>query len=405
MPEPAEQQALSKTICDEAVRVWVQCYGDQLRALVLTGSLARDEATWISDPNGWSVLGDAEFLAVFHEHLPLPSQRDAAGRCRVIEDTLLRHRIRCHIGVGPVYPGYLRRLEPRMLAYELRTCGQVVWGDPEILSLIRPFTISEIPLEDAWRTLCNRMIELLNATCAAPCPQNVLPQELGYRTIKLYLDMASSLLIFAGAYAPTYGQRQQRIQALAHTTPKNGFWPFPLGAFAARVAAATACKVGSEPVTGEGGWELWLTAVDYAHRLWQWELERLTGAANVSDSTLWQRWARLQPTRCRLRGWASALRRRGWRRSCRDWPRWARLAWRASPRYWIYGAGSALFFMLPSLLSVTGPSTPADVDCEDLRSWLPLTTNTEVHAGCSRWRLLASEIAWNYHELLGDTRA
>ena len=53
--------ALRATIGTETARLCAERYGVHLRAVVLTGSLARDEATWRTDGIKWSALGDAEF--------------------------------------------------------------------------------------------------------------------------------------------------------------------------------------------------------------------------------------------------------------------------------------------------------------------------------------------------------
>ena len=153
--------ALRDLICAETRAVCQQTYGQTLRAIVLTGSLARNEATFVERPDGSTLLGDAEFLLVFHSGAPLPSAGDAQRMRVEIEGRLLRRGLRGTVTVSGVPPSYLRRLRPSIFAYELTAYGSVIAGDRSVLDLVSRFAVSEIPLEDAWRLLANRIVEQL----------------------------------------------------------------------------------------------------------------------------------------------------------------------------------------------------------------------------------------------------
>src|SRR4029434_7225571 len=86
-------------------------------------------------------------------------------------------------------------------------------------------------------------------------------------------------------------------------------------------------------------------ALDQAHRLWRWELMRLTGTADpIADQALLDTLLARQRAAERLRGWLHVARRCGWHRSWRRWPRWARLARRGSPPYPVYSAAPRALF-------------------------------------------------------------
>jgi hypothetical protein len=453
-------------ICEVTAERCAEVFGARLRSVVLTGSLARDEATWIEDGEYCKVLGDAEFLLVLESTAGLSSASTIELMREEIENSLERRGIACRVGLSAVHPRYFKRLRPSIFAYELTKCGQVVWGDWDILALVPAFSAEDIPREDAWRLLANRMIELLEVAGAAngtgartllpgtvPCnPIPVSCSPFFYCTLKLYLDMATSLLVFAGAYEPTYRGRARALRLLhkaseAGSHDKVGRFPFDLQGLSERVSACTALKLGQDSSAGrglapelkEGGGTLWLDAVEYANRLWRWELaslvserlvgpplrvcpERSEGAAyqadarrydflKLSDRELMRQWMGLQPVGQRLRGWAYVLRRCGWHRSWRGWPRWARLGGKASPRYWVYAAACELFFRLGDLLAPVGELRGADVDIEELASWLPIQAIGDREKGTGKsehgpaWQRLASEIAWDYHEFLEGTRA
>src|SRR6185295_7098903 len=106
--------------------------------------------------------------------------------------------------------------------------------------------------------------------------------------------------------------------------------------FARIVSACTEWKLaGGDGPAPEG--VSWQGVIERARRLWRWELARLSGASSeLSDHALLDVWLRCQPVTDRARGWLHVLRKCGWHRSWRLWPRWARLARRGSPRYLVY---------------------------------------------------------------------
>lgn len=403
---------LRHTICGEIVRLCAERYGGQLRAIVLTGSMARDEATFALDGNRWNVSGDVEFLLIFHDNAPLPPSGDLDALHREAEVELSLRNLVCHVSLSCVHSTYLRKLKPHVFAYELKTCGQVVWGEADILSHAPGFAPAEIPLEDAWRMVCNRMVELLEVSNELEGKPANLPQNVSYRVVKLYLDMATSYLLFAGAYAPTYRQRAERLRELVKGAPSDAC-PFPLGRFADRVTACTELKLmgGSArtnpeaTVESKAGLAFWTEALEHARLLWRWELTRLTGAEEgLSDWILLERWMHAQPIGHRLRGWLYVLRKLGWWRSWRHWPRWIRYGWEASPRYWVYAVAGELFFRLPGLVSPDGQRLESDLHAEDLRRFLPVVQGGHSSAQKPTWRVLRSDVVWNYHEFLEGTR-
>lgn len=403
--EPGRPEALRTAICEETSRQCVERYGEGLRAVVLAGSLGRDEATFVREGECWRLLGDAEFLLIFHERTGLPAVPALDHLRRKIGEGLFQRNILCPISLSGGHPTYLRKLKPHIFAYEMQATGQVVWGDKSIPSLIPAFSPAEIPQEDAWRLLCNRMIEQLEVV-GDLSSDAALPPWVLYRTVKLYLDMATSLLLFAGAYEPSYQARAERLGALAESAALDGDCPFPPRRFAEQVAACTRWKLSPQQSPLAATWEFWEEGVSRARSLWRWELARLTGCREpLSDVKLCRRWMRRQPLPERLRGWLYVLRSCGWHRSWRHWPRWARCAWQASPRYWVYAAGSQLFFRLPSLVRPANRRAELEADWEGMRSRLPVVGKSDQGKGVAAWKRLAADIVWNYHQLLEGTRS
>src|SRR5205807_6068276 len=116
----------------------------------------------------------------------MPRSRALGPLRQSIEEGVSRRGILARVTLSAVHPDYLRKLRPHIFAYELKKCGRVIWGDSQILSLVPRFSASRIPFEDAWRLLCNRMIEQLEVLDGLEDRPTILPPEAFYRTIKLY---------------------------------------------------------------------------------------------------------------------------------------------------------------------------------------------------------------------------
>ncbi len=396
---------LRATVGSETARLCVKQYAGDLRAVILTGSLARDEGTWRTDGGRTRALGDAEFLLVFFDRAPLPGAADVEKIAESIDSHLAALGIVCPITLSPVHDMYLRRLRPAIFAYELRASGQVVWGDATVLSLTPAFAASDIPLEDAWRLLCNRLVEQLEAAPEMSERSTDLPEPALYRTVKLHLDMATSLLVFLGCYEPSYRRRAERLRDLAQQQHQSDRYPFRLEPFARIVTACTEWKLaeGDGPVPEGVSWE---GVIERSHRLWRWEVARLSGASpDLPNHALLETWLRCQPAADRARGWLHVLRKCGWQQSWRLWPRWASLARRGSPRYLVYSAACRLLFELPRLEGGCSDRADEGAGWEALWGDLPVIRPWANQRRALPWQEAASEITWSYREFLVGTRA
>ncbi len=392
--------SLRSSIGETAARYFANRYPSGLRALILTGSMARGEATAIEEDGLCRVLGDAEFLLIFERSAgQLPAAAVITADCVSVEERLRRSGIACSVGADRAYPEYLCSMKPHIYGYELKSCGQVLRGDGTILSLIPPFTAGDIPYEDGWQLLMNRLIELMKPAAELRVNRNPVCKDVQYRTAKVYLDMATSLLLFLNAFEAGYDARRRRLEQLAEI--QEG--PFPMGSFAERVAEATDYKLGRRGGDCFGRCDDLKEAVGWSHRLWRWELARLTqseGASGVSDERLCARWIESQSMRCRLQGWLSQFRKPILRRDPYSWPRWVAAMGTASPRYGVYRVASKVIFQLPELLS---GDVERDSWWREINRELPLRRG--IVPGEPAWRQLCRNVVWNYEQLLIGTRA
>lgn len=396
-----ELSAIRERICESVIRECTPLL-PRIKAIVLTGSVARDEASFVYRHRQLEALGDAEFLLInkgrgqFYSNEVLESVRN-----RIEEHLDKHHQIRCKIDLSHVGSRYLRRLPPHVFTYELKSCGTVIWGDRQVLTRIPDFAPNDLSRTDAFRLLCNRLIELLEFA-----PQDNHPSagvaDIQYRITKLYLDMATSFLVFVGGYAPSYLERNTNLQEIANRTcsPANG--P-DLRHFAQLVDCSTQRKL--RPLTEAdaiSGLDL-PEAIQFARQLWRWELTRLARTCEgSSDRQLFGKWSTTQPLWQRLRGWAYVIRACGWHRSYRQWPHWARLARQMSPRTAVYLAASLLVF--GKLARFDSPDDKPD-GLKEIRELLPVQPAfIDMHTAVSAADL-ARAIVWNYKAFLERTRS
>src|SRR5579863_572982 len=89
-----------RVIREETCRVIGERFGSALRAVILTGSLSREEATMLEKDGGWQCLSDAEFLLLFHEGFRLPSAAVVLAVGKRVEACLAARNVQCHISLS-----------------------------------------------------------------------------------------------------------------------------------------------------------------------------------------------------------------------------------------------------------------------------------------------------------------
>lgn len=390
-------------ICDVVQRECARCFSGLLRALISTGSMARDEATIISTGDSWTVRGDAEFLLIFEQHAFVPTAEAIGAVQQKIQSDLLQRRIQCKIDLRPVDTTYFKRLPAHIFSYELKHRARIIEGDEAILRSIPDYSADELSKEDAWQLLCNRLIEVLEFSDERFGENELASPELQYRLVKLVLDMATSLLVFSGGYVPSYRERCEAILQLASQQRSAETFPFELEVFTHLVATCTAEKL--QP-PGHVNRLLDLsqhTVMQIARALWRWELIQLVGTTSVdNERDLFEHWIRLQPSRKIVRGWLYVVRACGWLRSYRLWPRWWNLR-KASPRHWIYLISSSLLFDATDGMGFSQVGR-SGTDLASLSRCLPVAKITANQQLSPSWKDVACDAVWNYREFLTGTR-
>ncbi|MGC2720288.1 MAG: hypothetical protein WA209_11925 [Candidatus Acidiferrales bacterium] len=402
--DASTKESLRELICGSVISECTRTLDGRLKAIVLTGSLARDEASFARTANGWELHGDAEFLVVMKEGCGRPSIPDSDQIRQQIVRNLESKGLRGTVDVGFLRPFFFARLPEHIFSYELKHCGRVVWGDAGVLGAIPDFPASYLSREDAWRLLTNRLVEILECAPEMTQPAATASSNLQYRLVKLHLDTATSLSVFLNLYQPSY---RGRMEALANLAAENHDWkiPFDIPVFNDRLERSTTAKLSFPARLAECSGIEWRDSLRSALSVWRWELVRLTGASEaLSGAELFETYRRRQLYSERLRGWLYVARACGWHRSYHLWPRWLRMSGRMSPRYWIYSlTGRALEEATKSDTAFDANDTT--LFFEALRHELPVPNEPVSPANQPAFLALAAEIVWNYKQFVVGTRA
>jgi hypothetical protein len=354
--------AVADRIVSTAVDAVLTCSPHRPLAVVVAGSFGRDEATVLLHGGRARILGDAEFYVIFpSETKARPFRALADVVVEKIERELAKAGIDCAISLGIHPANLLRHMAPHIMAYELRTTGKVVWGDPGTLELTPPFAPRDIPKWDAWRSVANRMIEQLACADALVTREKGALRELLYRTIKLQLELATMVLHFLGAYSPTYRGRADALEHLKEEGSSGGQLPW-LPGLAARVSSCTAFKLQPSLPSSYGGifadrapfedqvrfvQEECLEVIPLVRAVWLWGAERLLKrrvAGTEAPLDLALELARKQDWHWRVRGWLRwILTEQAWKKP-NLWGLFPRLAKHGGPRFLAYAVAGALYF-------------------------------------------------------------
>ncbi|MGA3127608.1 MAG: hypothetical protein ABSD13_12905 [Candidatus Korobacteraceae bacterium] len=406
--------ALAFPVQEALVQVCRESFGSKLRALALTGSVARNEASYVYRDGQAILLSDIEAVVVLHDDAPLPSSQAVRLLCELAEERLAASGVRVHVSLSMVHGAYLRHLPPHIYSYELRTCGLVLFGEETILEEEIPnYAASDLSTEDAWRMLSNRLIEQMEGAVEGSGGDG-----LQYRSVKLCLDLAASLLVFCGQFEAGYRARLRRIEEFA-MTPGAQQLPVSMEEFLPLVRWCTTAKLQPEAAGNAGlteeaapGTASWApcagTPVEsagfagqvtrWAWQSWVWELRRMTGKDESEGAEEMIRAFGHGLGRKRLlRGWLYAMRRVGWLRSARHWPKWLWLmALGLTPRYAIY---LAAYRWQQARSEAT--SSDARQEMKAVIELLPVGGTAQEATAAE----VARELAWNYKEFVTETRA
>ena len=342
------RSGVTETVDEVARRVRSAC--PAARALILTGSTARGEATWLPAAGGARWLSDLECLAVVPDKAALAREGAALDElARRIGEDLARQGTLVAVELTATPERFFRSLRPQLFGYELRVHGRQLFGDRDYLGEIPAFTWKDIPREDAWRLLSNRMVEWLEFQWR----RTAMPVDAQfYVLVKQYLDLVTSLSLVAGEYSDRYETRGAALGRLAEWIAPC----MPAGA-AERLeqGARLALEFKLRPAGEAFGWLAGGGPGDVREGLaaaglswfydglfgllaavWEWELEAIAGVRPEKGRAMRGALGRVYGWRRRARGWGKLMLRPDLRRGKSFWTRAARLFAAGAPRSLVY---------------------------------------------------------------------
>src|SRR5687768_17339490 len=207
-------QILGDIVSDSVALLLDSVGPDAVEAVILTGSVARGEASLLPTPDGYRLLGDVEFMVIYRpgdDWSEVRRRAEALGHRATEEIGEGGRRAVIEFGAGSLE--YLRRnIRPAIFSYDLVHHGKVVWGRSDILSEVAPFDTAAIPPEDAVALVMNRIVELMAMRDELRTPRATA--DTGYHVLKVILDLAGAALASTGRYVSSYGARRAAFESL-----------------------------------------------------------------------------------------------------------------------------------------------------------------------------------------------
>ena len=363
-------------ICASAANSAQAYFPSQLTALVVTGSTARGESSIREKSGEIFVLGDLELVVITPDGSAIEGLKEAVAK------ELSSQRIACDVSIMFCSKEQLLQLPPSVFTFELRECGKVLIGDIATLSAMPRVEPSALPLEDAWRMLGNRAVELLETLTSSG--SGGANDQIGYRVAKLYLDVCTSLLIFAGGYEPSYAART--VKLCANLASLSSRVQADLSNFAVRTRRALEAKLSGNAVEEFSSPESIGMAIQFLLLINRWELQQMAGSATTLDAYISSR-----DLQARVRGWAAVTRRVDPKDAAINAYRWSLLVRRGSPRHLIYKVAFEL---------LNNRASQSTDGLHDLNQLLPLPAS-----GQRSWNSVAQATAANYHRFVEVTRS
>jgi hypothetical protein len=182
------------------------------QAVILTGAFGRGEGSVLCSEGPPRPLNDYDVLVAcdegFRPHLKFLGKTLAA---RIGID---------YVDLGPLDPNWFDKLCLTMFTFDLKYGSETLWGDGSLLESIPRFAPSEIPLEEGYKLLQNRISGLLIGLrpnlFSSP---HRTPSEsffLIHQIVKAAIAIGDFHLLTIGEYCSSYRQRLERLFSLRH---------------------------------------------------------------------------------------------------------------------------------------------------------------------------------------------
>lgn len=197
----------------EIVAVICENFGDNLKALILSGAMPTGEASaFISADGEFHLLSDFDFYAV--SFAPINNSQKEKIISKIKLQFSDKDKPISDIGLAVITEDYFARLEKTVSTYSLRNNGLVVFGECNLKDLIKDFPASEISKYDAIIYTQNRSIEELFSFDDETALTKESFLNIAYHSCKVMIDLNLSLLVFLERHQPTYKKRLEELKKI-----------------------------------------------------------------------------------------------------------------------------------------------------------------------------------------------
>ncbi len=195
----------------EAVRAIPE--SSSVQAIVLMGGYGRGEGTPFLQGGMQCPFNDYD-LVVVSSPLSTYHRQQLRWRLQQLEQQLSQ-KLGIAVDLYLHTTNTLQRAEHSLLNYEMRNGHRVLYGAPDILSLMPAYSLDTLPLEEGTRLLLNRGKLLLDMKiCLGQQAPFTPAQDILYQKFlwKNHLAFGDCILLAHGEYDLSYDVKKQRIQ-------------------------------------------------------------------------------------------------------------------------------------------------------------------------------------------------
>jgi O-antigen/teichoic acid export membrane protein len=180
-----------------------------LRCVLLCGSTARGEMSWLDAAWGTELLSDYEFLALTQKRVSRRRLTITRRRLLALEEQFAMRSPLFHIDIACLPVKAAKRISRHVRHYEVRVNARVLWGSDlrDALPEISPTTLdlhacNDILVDRMWALLVHQPASWLRASL-----DDFTRQVWAYAVSRNLLDMVTWWLPHQGVLLPSYRQR------------------------------------------------------------------------------------------------------------------------------------------------------------------------------------------------------
>ena len=131
-------------------------------SIYLTGSVARNTATFIEKNEEFYLQSDLDFVVICSPKIILKSLLKIKPLSNKITEKLRKEKLLSHVSISVITESTLKNMLPTIFYQDFSNNGKLVYGR-DLKEIFPKYKTKDIPSKDIYRLIFNRMTELLAA--------------------------------------------------------------------------------------------------------------------------------------------------------------------------------------------------------------------------------------------------